>query len=93
MRSYSYIVGSNGAADGHYVELLETKFRELVRCMLSYVEVDETWYRDTYLDVHQAIVAGTMPSARHHFIKDGYFEDRFPRAIKVDEKWYLSEYP
>lgn len=93
MRSYSYVVGSIGAADGHYVELLETKFRELVRCALAHVEVDEVWYRDKYLDVHDAVETGKIKSARHHFIRDGYFEDRFPRPIKVDETWYLKQYP
>jgi hypothetical protein len=93
MRSFSYIVSSNSAADGHYVELLETKLKELVRYVLVQVEVDEHWYCNNYQDVAQAIQAGVVKSAQHHFISNGYFEDRIPRPIKVDEQWYLKEYP
>ncbi len=93
MRSFSYTMSSNGALDGHYVELLETKFRELLWCLLVHVEVDETWYRANNPDVDEAIRTGAIASAKQHFISDGYFEDRPPRPIKVDERWYVEEYP
>jgi hypothetical protein len=78
---------------GHYVELQEMKFLELLKCLLTRVEVDEAWYRANNLDVDQAIRAGQLESGRHHYIIAGYFENRLPRPISVDEPWYLEEYP
>jgi hypothetical protein len=33
-----------------------------------------------------------ISSARAHYISDGYFEDRWPRPILVDEGWYIDQY-
>lgn len=93
MLSYSCLMNADGAGDGHYVELLEAKLRDLLRLLLVQVEVDEAWYRECYKDVDDAIRAGEMTSGREHYIKAGYFENRFPRHIKVNERWYLQEYP
>ncbi len=93
MRSYSYLMSATGADSGHYVELQEMKFLELLKCLLVLVEVDEKWYRSAYRDVDDAIKAGNVKSSRDHYIIAGYFENRFPRPIKVDESWYLDTYP
>ena len=93
MRSYSYLTSADGSGSGHYVELLESKFMELLRLMVAQIEVDEDWYRKTYRDVDDAVKSGALQSARAHYINAGYFEDRFPRLIKVNERWYLEEYP
>ncbi len=93
MRPYSYLMSATGADNGHYVELQELKFLELLKCLLLQVDVDEGWYRGYYRDVDEAIKAGEIKSARQHYIIAGYFENRFPRPIQVDEKWYLEEYP
>ena len=29
----------------------------------------------------------------HHFVEDGYFEGRLPFPMKVDERWYMTQYP
>jgi len=86
-------MSASGSGDGHYVELLETKFLDLIRRLLTQVEVDEGWYLDSYRDVMEAVRAGQLKSGRSHYIRAGYFENRFPRQIRVDESWYLSEYP
>lgn len=93
MRSYSYITSASGSGSGHYVELLESKFMELLRQMVAQIEVDEGWYCKMYRDVDDAVKSGAMESARAHYINAGYFENRFPRPIKVNEHWYLEEYP
>jgi len=86
-------MSTTDTGEGHYVELLETKFMDIIRLLLVQVDVDEKWYRQHYADVDQAIRAGHIVSARDHFIKSGYFENRLPRAVKVNERWYLEEYP
>ncbi len=93
MLSYSYLMGPSSTGDGHYVELLESRFREILRLLLAEVVVDEDWYRDNNQDVDEAIRSGALRSAREHYITAGYFENRLPRPIAVDEPWYLDEYP
>ncbi len=93
MRSYTYLMSSTGSTDHHYVELLESKLRELLRNVLSKVPVDEPWYLTTYPDVAEAVKNGHIKSAREHYIVAGFYEDRQPRQIIVDEAWYLKEYP
>lgn len=93
MRSYNYLISDTGAADGHYVELPEAKLVELLRALIARVEVDEKWYLATYSDVASAVKSGELKSAREHYIRSGYFENRLPGPIKVDEAWYAEEYP
>ncbi|HEY1858190.1 hypothetical protein [Acidocella sp.] len=93
MWPYSYLMSGSGVAGGHYVELPETKFFDLLQRILVFVEVDEAWYRATYHDVDEAVRAGRLASAREHYVTAGYFENRFPHAIQVNESWYLAEYP
>jgi len=40
--------------------------------------VDETWYRQTYPDVDEAIRQGREISAKSHFLDQGYHEGRKP---------------
>lgn len=93
MNTYGYLMSSSGDENGHYVELLESKFRQLLRCLLVQVEVDEDWYLSSNQDVKAAVRAGSIKSGRDHYISEGYFENRFPRPIQVDEEWYLDQYP
>jgi hypothetical protein len=69
------------------------QFLEMVRAVLSAVDVDEAWYLETYPDVLTGIKKGTVRSARDHFIHNGYFEGRLPFPIKVDEDWYIGQNP
>lgn len=93
MRSYNYLISDAGAPDGHYVELLESRLLELLHALLNGVSVDEKWYLATYPDVAAAVRTGAMKSAREHYIRAGYFENRLPGPIRVDESWYTAEYP
>jgi hypothetical protein len=65
----------------------------MIKLLLSAVEVNERWYLTQYPDVADAIAQGKTPSARQHFIDNGYFEGRLPFPIPVDEDWYKREYP
>jgi hypothetical protein len=69
------------------------EFLDLVRLVLSVIEVDEAWYVEKYPDVAEAIKDGKVASAREHFMHDGYFEGRLPFPLKVDERWYLTQNP
>ena len=66
---------------------------QLVKLLLRGVDVDEKWYRAAYPDVDQAIRAGELKSAKHHFVKSGYFEGRRAAPVVVDEEWYLAANP
>lgn len=68
-------------------------FVAILRQMIRGIEVDDEWYARAYEDIGDAVKEGHVPSAKHHFVSDGYFEGRLPFAIKVDEEWYLAENP
>lgn len=68
-------------------------FIEIVKALLTAVEVDETWYTQQYPDIGRAIADGTIESARWHFVNHGYKEGRLPFRIEVDEDWYLENNP
>jgi hypothetical protein len=68
-------------------------FVSIIKTMIRGVEVDEAWYIQAYEDIGGAIKAGVVPSAKQHFVNDGYFEGRLPFPIVVDERWYLTENP
>lgn len=93
MRSYYYLISDVGAQSGHYVELLESRLLELLQTMLARVRVDKSWYLATNPDVADAVKAGSLQSARDHYVRAGYFENRMPTAIRVDESWYTTTYP
>jgi hypothetical protein len=69
------------------------EFLDLIRAVLSVLEVDEAWYLEKYPDVAEAIKAGKIESARQHFMFNGYFEGRLPFPMKIDERWYLTQNP
>ncbi|MBH5399929.1 hypothetical protein HZZ13_19360 [Bradyrhizobium sp. CNPSo 4010] len=64
-----------------------------IKLLLRGVEVDETWYLNEYADVKEAVNQGAFRSARHHFIENGYFEERRPFPVVVDDDWYGRAYP
>jgi hypothetical protein len=63
----------------------------LIKLLLASIEVDEAWYLQQNEDVTLGIHAGTIRSAKEHFVGHGYFEGRAPFQITVDETWYLEE--
>jgi hypothetical protein len=91
--SYSYLLGSGSAPETQRLEIPEERLKALLRSLLSYVNVDESWYLKTNPDVKAAVASGHFSSGREHYVSAGYFEDRWPHEIVVDEGWYLKEYP
>jgi hypothetical protein len=43
-------------------------------------------------DVKDAVAKKQLPNARVHYVLSGYFENRMPRRIAVDERWYVATY-
>ena len=74
------------------VNLSYEDFVKLLKMLISGIEVDETWYLQTYEDIALAVREGSIASARRHFVDDGYFEGRLPFPMRVDERWYLQHY-
>ncbi len=66
---------------------------EMIKLLLTNINVDEAWYLRQNPDIAEAIKAGHVKSARLHFIHNGYFEGRRPFPITVDEKFYFAQYP
>lgn len=75
------------------VSLSYESFINILRTLLSGVEVDEAWYLEQYEDIAEAVRAGNLASAKQHFLDDGFFEGRLPFPMPVDETWYLERYP
>jgi hypothetical protein len=46
-----------------------------------------------YSDIDRAIESGEVLSAKKHFVSDGYFEDRLPSKVLVDEEFYTRRCP
>jgi hypothetical protein len=67
------------------------EFIAMIRKLLVDIDFDEAWYLKRYPDIADAIKQGLIPSAREHFISDGYFEGRLPLLIQVEEEWYLQQ--
>jgi hypothetical protein len=80
-------------SEGERIQLTRDQFQSLIQKLLACVHVDEAWYRSAYKDIDEAIQAGTIVSAKEHFVSDGYFEGRLPGRITVDEAFYISQYP
>jgi hypothetical protein len=62
----------------------------LFEAIAERIRVDEEWYCAHYPDIGEAIVAGKFESARHHYLKFGYLENRLPHYIAVDEAFYRA---
>lgn len=67
-------------------------FQFCIRSIVSKIQVDEEWYLQRYPDILDAIENGRIASARMHYERHGYFENRMPYPIKVDAVWYLEQY-
>src|SRR5262245_18648655 len=89
---YSVLIG-NGSDAGKLIEVSQTVLNEILQQLLVRVEVNEDWYIKRYPDVGEAISPGLFKSAKEHFTRSGYFEDRLPSFIAVKEAWYMEKYP
>lgn len=91
--SYSYLCGAGPSLETRLIEIPENRLRSVLKVVLTFVDVDETWYLKTNPDVAEAVKNGVLDSARAHYCIAGYYENRWPYQIIVDESWYQSEYP
>jgi hypothetical protein len=84
-------VRTSVAADG--AVRVSTPYEDLMRmfqALLGAIDIDEAWYLQQNPDVADGIRAGTIKSAKEHFLDHGYFEGRAPFPMTVDETWYLA---
>ncbi len=72
------------------VDMTYEDIQQLIRALLTSIEVDEDYYLLRNQDVADGIRVGNIRSAREHFVDHGYFEGRLPYRIEVDETWYLT---
>jgi hypothetical protein len=89
---YGYLRGQTEHRTGPVVEIVEDRLKQVLIPVISRIEFDEEFYTKSYADVAEKLRAGELSSARDHYIRFGYFEDRLPRSIAVDENWYLKTY-
>jgi hypothetical protein len=71
------------------VDMTYENFQQMLRTLLSLVDVDVAFYLTRNRDVADGVRNGDIRSAREHFVDYGYFEGRLPYRIDVDEDWYL----
>lgn len=76
-----------------YLAVEKHFFQECMAPTLERIRVDDFWYLDTYQDVAEAMRMGLVASAKDHYVRFGYFENRLPCNIVADDKWYLNVYP
>jgi len=92
-RSYSYLCGAGSSSQSRLIDVPESRLKDILKIVLSIVDVDEAWYLQTNPDVLAAVRSGDIASGRAHYIMAGYYEGRWPHQILVDETWYQKEYP
>lgn len=90
LKSYLTIESVNGEV---MVKCSYENLVQLVRRLIAGIDIDEKWYLTRYGDIAEAIRSGVVPSAKMHFVNDGYFEGRWPFDIRVDERYYLENNP
>jgi hypothetical protein len=64
----------------------------MIRAAVTCVPVDEAFYLAAYKDVAAAIELGRYRSAREHYVKSGYLENRIPYEFDLDADWYVNVY-
>ena len=65
----------------------------LLKNQVERIYFDQEFYFAKYPDIREACESGKVPSAKHHYVTDGYYEHRLPYEITVDKAWYLEKYP
>ena len=87
----NYLLRPN--ADQKTVQISKELLHFLLSKLVVRVVVDEAFYTGLYPDIGEAIKAGQFISARHHYVRFGYMEDRMPHRIEVDDAFYRKTYP
>jgi len=73
-----------------HIEVSEIRLTEILTFVASRVIVNSEWYLEFYRDVRETSWCGASSCTEDHYTEYGYFEDRMPRAVEVDAKWYLN---
>ena len=69
-------------------------FKGLLRFVLEAVQFYEHRHLYLYADVTDAVANGYFrKNAGYHYVEFGYFEDRLPFQVEVDEAFHFWEYP
>ncbi|HMN85494.1 MAG TPA: hypothetical protein PKA74_05855, partial [Bauldia sp.] len=76
-------------ASRQIVSMSSDLFASLLRSSIAPV-FDERWYLEKYPDVGKAIRNGTIRTALEHYVEHGFYENRMPYAIRVDETYYAD---
>ena len=74
------------------VSVSRNAMKELLQIYLekNTKDLDSAWYQKTYPDISRAIKSGTVKTAKEHYYKYGYFEDRLPGVRTIEPDKYLS---
>lgn len=85
----------NRHRSGSRVEVIlqQEFFLKLVRMALQAVPFDEAYYISEHPDVAASIASGKIKSGKEHYVNIGYFENRLPRRIDINENDYLNANP
>jgi hypothetical protein len=65
----------------------------LIAAILSEVIFDHNYYYKHNQDLHKYFNPDDINGLWSHYLKNGWFEDRFPFEVVVDEIFYLNNYP
>jgi hypothetical protein len=76
-----------------HVEVPASLFKFLLQIAVAQADFNEEGYLAANPDIAAAVRAGTLDSARLHYIRFGFFEGRKGATPAVDERWYLRTYP
>lgn len=83
---------SETALNGASAQVSVTGLRFLIAEIVKQMTVDDRWYLERYPDVHAAVLAGDVASAREHFETTGFLEGRLPRPLSFDPVFYYEKY-
>lgn len=75
------------------VILPTNRLKLILHLIAAALPFDDDFYREQYPDVDEAVKSGEVPSARTHFIQEGYLEGRLAVKPEVDERFYVDTYP
>lgn len=95
VNTYAFLINRKLAIptpSADYIAVNQHFFYSLMKGFIDLIDVDNDWYVAHYPDVKEAIDLESVPGAREHYCRFGYYEHRLPYEIKVDEAWYTETY-
>src|SRR5262245_25733837 len=93
-KNFSKLLKSEDSIGSDYVAIPESLMRRLLAAAIRQKgEFDERFYLQTYSDIANAVRNKKIASGFDHYVQTGYFENRIPRRLVVDEAFYVQENP